>query len=54
MCILHGKSSEEVKLSIDDKWAKMVSCQEQKHKLFEQPTSPQVFLKRIDDSLTPI
>ena len=31
MCILHwlGKSSEEVKLFIDDIWAQMVSCQEQ-------------------------
>ena len=41
-CILYlyGKSSEEVKLFIskDDTWAKKVSCQEQKHNLFEQPT----------------
>ena len=31
--ILHllGKRIEEVKLFIDDTWAKMVSCKEQKH-----------------------
>ena len=47
---LYGKSSEEVKLfiSIDDTRAKMVSCQEQKHKyLSNQLSSPEVFLKKL-------
>ena len=35
---LHGKSSEEVKLFIDDTWSKMVSFQEQRLKLCEQST----------------
>ena len=39
-CILHlhGKSSEEVKLFIDDTWTKMVTCQEQRLMLCEQST----------------
>ena len=35
---LHGKSSEEIKLFIDDTLAKMVSCQGQRIKLCEQST----------------
>ena len=50
---LHGKRIEEVKLFIDDTWAKMASCQEQRLKLYEQSTFFAISLpKKIDDSIT--